>query len=77
MTRAAATATARGTWAKRPPAYQPQRCITLRPAVYDLLNARRAGRTWADYLCALACVKPPQDRRRNRVRVSDTVNGHS
>ena len=66
LTAAERSEIARRSWAKRTPAYEPNKTITLRPDVWNALDERRGGLTWAEFLCGLAGIPPPPDRRRNR-----------
>lgn len=56
----------RATWAKRSPSYTPQKCITVRGDVFDELTKRRGDKSWTVYLCELAGLSVPIDRRCNR-----------
>lgn len=58
---------ARAAWASRPPSYRPQKCITLRADVFDVLDAKRPeGSSWASFLCSAVGVPEPPDRRLKR-----------
>lgn len=56
----------RASWAKRSPTYTPQKCITVRGDVFDELTKLRGEKTWTVYLCELAGLSVPIDRRCNR-----------
>lgn len=58
---------ARAAWASRKPSYRPQKSITLRADVFDVLDAKRPdGSSWASFLCAAVGVPEPPDRRLRR-----------
>lgn len=60
------SARALAAWDARKPTYRRPKTITLRPDVYDALDERRKGETWANFLCKSVGIEPPMDRRRNR-----------
>lgn len=51
-------------WKNRRPTYRGGKTITVRADAYDALNSKRGDRTWTDFLCLAAGIKPPPDRRK-------------
>jgi len=55
----------RAAWKSRPPKYERTRGISLRPDAFAALNSKRGEQSWSDFLCRLAGIDPPPDRRHN------------